>query len=113
MVIQIIVTIGIILLVFPTIYSAYKRKSISLFALIIWFIFWIAGLTIIWNPSIMVKISNFMGIARGIDTIVYLSIIFLFYMIFTQKIRMNEMKREMTQLVRKLAIKDIEETKKK
>ena len=111
MVIQIIVTIGIVLLVFPTVYSAFKKKTISLFSLLIWALFWIGGIVIIWNPSLMGKISGFMGVQRSIDAIVYLSIVFLLYVVFRFRIRLNEMQREITMLTRKLAIKDINKKK--
>ncbi|MBP5204277.1 DUF2304 domain-containing protein [bacterium] len=111
MVIQIIVTIGIVLLVFPTVYSAFKKKTISLFSLIIWTLFWVGGIVIIWNPSLMGKISGFMGVQRSIDAIVYLAIVFLLYIVFRFRIRLNEMQREITMLTRKLAIKDINKKK--
>lgn len=107
MVIQIIVTIGVLVLVLPSIYSSYKRKSLAPFGLIVWLLFWVIGLVIIWFPSLINEIGRILGVTRSIDALVYMSIVFLFYIVFTQRTKTNELEREITMLTRKVAIKDI------
>jgi hypothetical protein len=66
---------------------------------------------VIWFPELIGLIGELMGVERSIDALVYISIVYLLYASLTQKIRLNEINREITELTRKLAIKDIEKEK--
>lgn len=107
MVIQVVVTIGIVLIVFPNIYSSYKKNNLTLFGLILWGVFWITTLVLIWFPSLMGILGKFLGVARSIDALVYLSIVLLLYLTFKQRIRISEVEKEITALTRKITLKDI------
>lgn len=111
MVIQIVVTLGILLLVLPSIYSSYKRKSLTRFGTVIWILFWILGLILIWFPHLIDLIGTTLGVGRSIDAFVYIAIVFLLYSTLSQKIRINELSREITLLNRKLALKEINRKK--
>src|SRR3989344_8604379 len=73
-----------------------------------WFVFWLAvwaGIGIIaFVPSLSYAVSQPLGIERGVDLLVYLSIIVLFYLIFRIFVRLEQSQREITRLVRELAI---------
>lgn len=112
MVIQIVVTIGVLVLVLPNIYSSYKKNSLTLFGAVLWILFWITGLILIWFPHLIDLIGSSLGVGRSIDAFVYLAIIFLLYSVLSQKIKMNELSREITLLNRKIAVKKIEDKKK-
>ena len=101
MLIQIIVTIGILLFVLPSIYSSYKKKSITPFGTIVWVLFWIIGLILIWFPHLIDLIGSTLGVGRSIDAFVYIAIIFLLYSTLSQKIKINELSREITLMNRK------------
>jgi len=111
MVIQIIVTIGVILFILPSIFLSYKKNSLTKFGAVIWIFSWVVGLIIIWFPEIIGLIGEFMGVERSIDALVYTSIIYLLYVTLTQKIRISEINKEITLLNRKLAIKEIKKHK--
>jgi len=112
MVIQIVVTFGVLVLVLPGIYSSYKKKSLTPFGAVLWILLWMAGLILIWFPHLIDLIGSSLGVGRSIDAFVYLAIIFLLYSVLSQKIKINELSREITLLNRKIAIKKIEEDKK-
>lgn len=107
MVIQVVVTLGVLILVIPNIISSYKKKSLTTFGATLWIIFWIIGLIIIWFPELIGVIGSILGVERSIDALVYMSIVYLLYVSLTQKIRLNEINREITLLNRKLALKEI------
>jgi hypothetical protein len=107
MLIQIIVTIGVILFVFPSILSSYKKKSMTPFGAILWIVFWIAGLTLVWFPHLIDAIGSKLGVGRSIDAFVYIAIVYLLYLSLNQRIKMNEIKKDITTLNRSLALKDI------
>jgi len=114
MVIQIVVTIGVLLLILPNIYTSYKKKSLTTFGAVIWIFFWLIGLVIIWFPELIGLIGNLMGVERSIDALVYMAIVYLLYVSLTQKIKLNEIGKEITLLSRKISLNPIkkDETKK-
>lgn len=107
MVIQIIVMLGVLFLVFPNIYSSYRKKIITPLGASFWIIFWIIGLVIIWFPKIIDFIGGIAGVARSIDALVYLGIIYLLFLVLRQKIKINEIEKEITLMNRRMAIKEI------
>lgn len=108
MVIQILVTILIVLIILPSIYNSYRKNSIAILGTIIWATFWIVGLAIIWFPHIIELIGNILGVGRSIDGLVYISIILLLYLTLNQKIKSNEIEKDITMLSRRIALKDLE-----
>ncbi len=113
MVIQIVVTIGVVLFILPNIYSSYKKKNLTTFGALLWLFFWLVGLVIIWFPELIGLIGEFMGVERSIDALVYIAIVYLLYASLRQKISINELSKEITLLSRKLALKDIKNDKRK
>lgn len=107
MVIQIIVTAGVLLLILPNIYTSYKKKSLTTFGAVVWIFFWLAGLVVIWFPELIGLIGKLMGVGRSIDALVYIAIVYLLYVSLTQKVKLNEISKEVTLLNRKIALKEI------
>jgi len=112
MVIQIVVTIGVVLFILPNIYSSYKKKNLTTFGALLWLFFWLVGLVIIWFPELIGLIGEFMGVERSIDALVYIAIVYLLYASLRQKISINELSKEITLLSRKLALKEVKEKRK-
>jgi len=113
MVIQIVVTFGVLLFILPNIYSSYKQKNLTAFGSILWIFFWIVGLIVIWFPELIGLIGELMGVERSIDALVYLSIVYLLYVSLRQKMSINELSKEITLLNRKISLKDVKREKKK
>ena len=103
MIIQYIAT-GIIILVLMQFLIKVLRDRTQLFKLLFWGVFWGIALIFIWLPTNTIdKLGQLFGVGRGIDVLVYLSIIFLFYYIFRQSEKINKLEKEITKLVRKIA----------
>ncbi|MBI3559330.1 DUF2304 domain-containing protein, partial [Candidatus Gottesmanbacteria bacterium] len=56
-------------------------------------------------PGQTTKIANFLGIGRGVDLILYASIATLFYLVFRIYILMEDLRHQITEVVRKIALK--------
>jgi small membrane protein len=81
-----------------------KDNKISIVELFFWLSVW-AGLTfVIFFPNITSLIANMVGIGRGIDFIIYISIATLFYLIFRLYVKIEDTQRQITLLVRQFAI---------
>ncbi len=103
MIIQIIATI-IILIIFYQLIKKFIKDKASLTKIIFWVLFWGISLIIIWLPKETIdNIGSIFGVGRGIDVLVYLSIILLFYSNFKQTEKIEKLEKEITKLVREIA----------
>ena len=103
MVIQYIAT-GIILFILVQLMIEVIRDRTKLFKLIFWCIFWGISLILVWLPTNTIdKLGEIVGVGRGIDVVVYLSIISLFYSSLRQTEKTDKLEKEITKLVREIA----------
>lgn len=80
-----------------------RREQIGLAAFIFWFIFWLAGLLIINWPDSTSFLAKVLGVGRGADVIIYLSIILIFNFIFYYTLQLRKIEREITEIIRKIS----------
>lgn len=84
-----------------------QKKQIPRNEFFFWFLFWllaagaIAGIK--WIDKIVAKLG-FSG--SGIDILLYFGIIILFYLIFKIRIKQEKQNREITEIVRKISLKE-------
>lgn len=103
MVIQYIATGIITLIIVQLIFRVIKERT-QFFKLLFWCVFWSIALVFIWLPTNTIdKLGKVFGVGRGIDVLVYLSIIILFYYIFRQNDKINKLEKQITKLVREIA----------
>lgn len=103
MIIQYIAT-GIIVIVLIQFLIKVLKDRTQLFKLLFWGVFWGIALIFIWLPTNTIdKLGQLFGVGRGVDVLVYLSIIFLFYYIFKQSEKINKLEKEITKLVREIS----------
>ncbi len=82
----------------------YKDKSINGFELIFWSAMWLSVVAVASFPGIFTTLSTLLGIGRGVDTLLYAGMILLFYLLFRLYVRVEEQKKEITKLVREIAV---------
>lgn len=103
MVIQIIATIIILTVLIQLILKVIKDK-VSVVKIVFWVIFWSLSLVIIWLPrDIIDSVGEVVGVGRGIDVLVYFSIILLFYNNLLLNDKIDNLERKITLIVRKIA----------
>jgi small membrane protein len=71
-----------------------------------WIALWIAAIVAIADPDVLVRIAHFLGIGRGADLVLYLSILFTFLAFFFTYLRFRRVDEQLTKIVRHLAIRD-------
>jgi len=84
-------------------YLRFKERKISWIEFILWTIIWISAIVVALIPETSSKISNFFGIERGVDLLVYVSIILIFYLIFRLYIKIDQAEQNITKIVRKVS----------
>lgn len=86
------------------VFLQYRQKKISLTALFLWESIWVVALLFGLFAGRVSFLSRVLGIGRIVDVGIYLSIAFLFYLVFRLYLKIESLEREITVLVRSLAI---------
>lgn len=72
----------------------------------VWFLVWLAaGLAVAW-PEVTGKVANALGIGRGADLVLYCAVLTMMLGFLMVYVRLRRLRRELTLLVRQLAIRD-------
>lgn len=87
--------------------ARFKEGKLSTVATLAWFFLWLAVEIAVWIPNSTTLVAQILGIGRGADLIIYGSIVALFYLIFRIYIKLQDIEREITQVVRKVALQNI------
>lgn len=83
-----------------------KTGQLSIRESIIWVFAWVLGGVIIFDPGLSIKISNLFGIGRGVDLVIYSSIIFLYYISYKIYLKIDGLQKKIKDLSTKIALKD-------
>ncbi|KYK25280.1 hypothetical protein AYK26_02250 [Euryarchaeota archaeon SM23-78] len=81
----------------------FKDNRLTKNEFIFWAVLWIAVIVVSIIPGITSTISPSLGITRGIDLIVYISIIVIFYLIFRLYVKIENMEKKITSIVRRIS----------
>lgn len=112
MLIKIIVIVFVLFAIWRTIIRL-KKEEIRIGEAAIWVIFWLAVGTVAIMPQTTDVIAQFVGVSRGVDLLVYISIIVIFFIIFKLIVKIEKIERNLAKIVRHLALKDVEEKEEK
>lgn len=89
-------------------FRQFRKGKLTLVFLFLWMTFWVIVGVVVVLPQTTDTLARFVGVGRGVDAIMYVSIIALFYAVFRLLVRIEEVEREITKLVRTLAIEETE-----
>jgi hypothetical protein len=95
------------ILVAATITAAVTR-AINRRAAFAWIAVWVAAAVAIARPALTMTVAHFLGIGRGADLVFYCAILFMLVAFFYVYVRFKRLEREITTIVRHLAIRDAE-----
>ena len=100
-----LITSLFILFAASRVYLRYKDGAVGRFGISFWLILWTGVGVFTWWPNLSDKIANSVGVGRGVDALIYFSIIALFYAVFRIYIKLEFIEREITSLVRNISLK--------
>ena len=104
MILQIIVSV-LVLAVLVKLVIDLKKGKITLNKFYLWALAWIALAVIVFFPNMVIFLAKSIGIERPQDLPIYVSIIVLFYIIFKIGVKIEKIEQEITNLVKRLALK--------
>lgn len=84
----------------------FRERTLSPVEFLFWATLFIAAMLGILLPDETTKLAKLVGINRGVDFVVYVSIATLFYLVFRIYVLLENLKHEMTQIVRKIALEN-------
>ena len=95
------------------VYLRAKDNVISARSALFWTLIWVVAIVGILQPGTTTRLASFFGVGRGVDVILYLAISVLFYLVFRMYVMIEDLRRELTTIVRIVALKDVKPRKKK
>ena len=107
-----VLIISIVIVIVIRILLQFHKKKVSLGELLIWCILWFGVIIITLQPNITSYVADFVGIGRGVDLVVYLAIISLFYLFFRLFIKIKYLEYTISTLVGHIAKNNAKKTKK-
>ncbi|PIS05550.1 MAG: DUF2304 domain-containing protein [Candidatus Buchananbacteria bacterium CG10_big_fil_rev_8_21_14_0_10_42_9] len=87
----------------------WRKKDITAREFFVWLVFWVLVAVAVILPQTTDVLAKFVGVSRGADLLVYISIVVLFFGMFKVLVKLESVDKQITELVRKLAIKDSDE----
>ena len=81
-----------------------KDHQLGVIAALFWIFFWILAVVAVLWPNSTTILANSVGIGRGSDFVLYIALASLFYLIFKLHLKIEEINRNITKVVRKDAI---------
>lgn len=85
------------------------QQSLRLIEAVAWTIVWIGAGIVVCLPGLTSFFADIVGIGRGVDLAVYLSVFLLFILVFHLHVMHDRVERTLTELVRQDALRQIPE----
>jgi len=99
-----IIMIVFALFAFAAVVFRTKKGDITKGEFLFWSIIWIGVIIVALIPSFASALADLFGIGRGVDVLIYVAILILFYLAFRIYVKIEKLEQEITALVRKLAL---------
>lgn len=89
----------------------FKGGTIRFGALSFWLTIWAVALVAIFYPEETTRIARILGIGRGVDIVVYASIAILFYLVFRLHVYLENIRTEISRLIREVSLNNVKKGK--
>ena len=101
-----IITVAVLCCLFLTTVAAMLRRWVSRREGLVWALVWLAaGVAVVW-PAVTGVVAGALGIGRGADLLLYCMVVVMMCGFMMVYVRLRHLRRDMTLLVRELAIRD-------
>ena len=84
-----------------------RDRQIPLMLFLAWMVSWVAVAVLSFVPQVTDRITQSLGVGRGVDLLFFVAILTLLYCVFLLYVRITQQKQELTRLVRELALRDL------
>lgn len=98
--------IAFALFVISRIMLNFKKRKISFKGLLFWLGLWLAISIVVLLPQTTGLLAKILGVWRGTDVMVYLSVALIFYLVFTIFVKLEKIETDITAIVREISLKN-------
>jgi hypothetical protein len=102
-----IVLVGVLALALFMTWRRAWQSVISRLEALVWSVLWIGAAVIVLLPQTTTTVAHIFGVGRGVDFILYTSVVILFVLVFKIFVTLERIERTFTELIRREALKDI------
>lgn len=95
------------------VFARFRSSEVSVPGLVLWSAIFSSAILSVLFPSVTTQIARQIGIGRGVDAAVYGSIVLLFYLVFRLYVFIQDIRRDISDLVTKIALRDDEKHREK
>ena len=89
----------------------FKGGMIRFGAMLFWLGIWAVAVVAIFYPEATTRFAKLLGIGRGVDVILYVSIAILFYLVFRLHVYLEDIRSEISTLIREISLKEVKKKK--
>ena len=86
-------------------YLRFRHSSESLAEFLLWIVIWTSIVVVVIFPGITAIPAQFFGIDRGIDLLIYVSLVFLLYSTYRIYAKIERVEQDITKLTREITLK--------
>lgn len=83
----------------------FRDRVVNSKELAFWTLVWFGTIIVVFLPYKTTAIAKLLGMERGFDAMALIAIVALFYAVYRLYIKLNETEREITKLVRQIALR--------
>ena len=87
-----------------------RQDALSRRAAFAWSLLWIGAGVVVLRPETASLFASLVGVGRGVDAVIYLAIALIAYILFRLFLRMDRLERDLTKLVRRIALDEMEKS---
>lgn len=91
----------------------FKDGGVRLGSFLFWTAIWCVGVFVIFFPGALSYIAKILGIGRGSDLAIYTAIGVLFYLVFRTNVMLENVRNEISRVVREVALQNQKSKSKK
>ncbi|MFA6492770.1 MAG: DUF2304 domain-containing protein [Patescibacteria group bacterium] len=95
------------------VFIRFQAKDLNIKEFIFWSLVWGAMIVLVFIPGKTNFLAKMVGMERGNDAMFFLGIVALFYATYRLYVKINEQEKEITRLVRALALKNAKKSTRK
>lgn len=89
----------------------WRAKELTWSEALGWIVLWTGGIIVAAIPNSSAQVAKIFGIGRGVDLVIYVSLVLIFYFLFRLMTRIERIEKNITKISRKIALDEVEDKK--
>lgn len=81
-----------------------KERKMAWGEMLFWIVVWLMMIVLVVLPEASTYFAGFLGIGRGVDLVLYVAVILIFYLLFRLYVKFEQLEQGVTVAVREIAL---------